>query len=117
MNFLANAGATKYIKSLLTVFALAVAMVGGPPEGMEHLLTLGFLVFIQVLGLVAIAAVLRRDVTTLTEWKKNQEETWREHTALHMDVTRLLAEMKQFSADTKERVDRLDSRIERRREH
>ena len=108
--------AAKYIRSLLTIFALGVAMLGGTPEGSERLLTLGFMVLVQVFGLVAIAAILRRDVTVLNDWKKAQEETWKEHTALHMDVTRLLGEMKQLSVDTKDRVDRLDYRIERRQQ-
>jgi hypothetical protein len=108
--------AAKYIRSLLTIFALGVAMLGGTPEGSERLLTLGFIVLVQVFGLVAIAAILRRDVTVLNDWKKAQEDMWKEHTNLHMDVTRLLGEMKQFSVDTKERVDRLDYRIERRQQ-
>lgn len=117
MHFANHIGVTKYIKSLLTIFALAVAWLGGVPESSVSLITLGFLVFVQIVGLVAIAAVTRHDVKELAAWKVTQDATWKEHTSLHMDVTRLLGEMKQLSADTKERVDRLDTRIERRQQY
>lgn len=92
-------------------------MLGGPPEGSERLLTLAFMVFVQILGLVAIAAVLRRDVTNLNEWKKLQDETWREHLELHSDMSKMLGRMEQLSSDAKERMDRLDNRIDRRQHY
>lgn len=108
--------AVKYIKSLVALLALAVTALGGGGESgdVRDLIVIGISVGAYVIGIIGIAAVMRRDVKELIEWKANQEAMWKEHVDLHMSMTELLGEMKQVAQDSKSRMDRLDDRIERR---
>lgn len=105
---------TKPIKSLLTLVALAVAWMSGEPQSNHDLITIGFMVGGWIISVVAVAAVMRSDVSRLTKWQVIQEDRWQAHLQLHTEVMEVLAELKQMSKDTKDRMDRLDGRFGKR---
>src|SRR6266478_5999418 len=100
-----------FIKGIITVFFMGVALleIGGNWANLNSLLEFGVMAAGWAGAVVAVAAVMRRDVSALQK-QMDEGVKWREsHDKLHSDTSAIMGTLTELSRGMAQRVQRLEN--------